>query len=240
MVNRFVTKLRGFTELNGEECETLDRVTSSPRTYGPRQDLIREGDKPGPVFVMLDGWAFRYKVLPSGSRQIMAFLMPGDACDLHIGMLATMDHGIQTATSAQVATISRQVMDEMMDAHPRIARAMYVAQLIDEGTLRAWIVSLGRRSSAERAAHLLLELHIRAVRTGVASPDGMELPLSQVVLADALGMSPVHVNRVLQELRHSGAIALRRGVLRIQDAAALTKFSGFDEGYLHRRLQKPD
>ena len=240
MVNRFVAKLRGFAELGDEECKALARVTSEPRAYRSRQDLIREGDQPGPVFVILDGWAFRYKVLPSGSRQIMAFLMPGDACDLHIGMLATMDHSIQTATSAQVATISRQVMDEIMDAHPRIARAMYIAQLVDESTLRAWIVSLGRRSSAERAAHLLLELHIRAVRTGVASQDGMEFPLYQAVLADALGMSPVHVNRVLQDLRQSGAIALRRGVLRIQNAAALTQFSGFDEGYLHRRLRKPE
>ena len=240
MVNRFVAKLRGFAELSDEECETLARVTSQSRVYKPRQDLIREGDQPGPVFVMLEGWAFRYKVLPSGSRQITAFLMPGDACDLHIGMLATMDHSIQTATPAQVATISRQVMDEIMDAHPRIARAMYIAQLVDEGTLRAWIVSLGRRSSAERVAHLLLELHIRAIRIGVASPDGMDLPLSQGVLADALGMSTVHINRVLQELRLSGAIALRRGVLRIRNAAALTHFSGFDEGYLHRRLRKPD
>lgn len=240
MVNRFVAKLREFVELTDIECETLARVTSNPRDYKPRQDLIREGDQPGPVFVMLEGWAFRYKVLPNGSRQIMAFMMPGDACDLNIGMLATMDHSIQTATSAQVATISRQVMDEMMDAHSGIARAMYIAQLVDESTLRAWIVSLGRRSSAERAAHLLLELHIRAVRTGVAGQDGMRLPLSQQILADALGMSTVHINRVLQELRQSGAIALQRGVLHIRDAAALTKFSGFDEGYLHRRLQKPE
>ena len=216
MVNRFVEKLRGFTELTDQECETLARATSNPQAFGPRQDLIREGDQPGPVFVVLEGWAFRYKVLPSGSRQIMAFLMPGDACDLHIGMLAAMDHSIQTATPAQVATISRHVMDEMMDAHPGIARAMYIAQLTDEGTLRAWIVSLGRRSSAERAAHLLLELYVRAVHTGVATQDEMELPLSQVMLADALGMSNVHVNRVLQELRRSEAVELQRGVLRIR------------------------
>ncbi|MDX7952175.1 helix-turn-helix domain-containing protein, partial [Lichenihabitans sp. Uapishka_5] len=120
-----------------------------------------------------------------------------------------------------------------------IARAMYIAQLVDEGTLRAWIVSLGRRNSAERAAHLMLELYARAVRAGVASHDEMELPLSQAVLADALGMTPVHVNRTLQELRRSGAIELRRGVLRIQNPAALTNFSGFDENYLHRRLRKP-
>ena len=216
----------------------MEHATRSPRVFGPRQDLIREGDRPGSVFVVLEGWAFRYKVLPSGTRQVMAFLMPGDACDLHIGMLAEMDHSIQTATPAQVATISRQDMDELMDSYPGIARAMYIAQLVDEGTLRAWIVSLGRRNSAERAAHLLLELYARAVRAGVASHDQMELPLSQAVLADALGMTPVHVNRTLQELRRSGAITLRRGVLRIEDPIALTKLSGFDENYLHRRLRK--
>lgn len=239
MANRFIQKLRGFAELTSEEIETLEGVTRSPYKSGPRKDLIREGDQPGSVFVMLEGWAFRYKVLPNGSRQIMAFLMPGDACDLHIGLLAEMDHGIQTATEAQVARISRQTMDELMDAHPGIARAMYVAQLVDEGTLRAWIVSLGRRSSAERAAHLLLELYTRAVRTGIASHDEMELPLSQAILADALGMTPVHINRTLQEIRRSGAIELRRGVLRIKNPLALTKLSGFDENYLHRRLRTP-
>ena len=237
MTNRFVEKLRGFANLTDRDCGALEQATRAPRSFGPRQDLIREGDQPGPVFGGVEGVAFRYKVLPSGARQVTAFLMPGDACHLHIGMLAAMDHSIQTATSAQVATISRQDMDELMDAHPGIARAMYIAQLVDEGTLRAWIVSLGRRSSVERVAHLLLELYLRAVRIGVASRDEMELPLSQAVLADALGMSPVHVNRVLQELRRSEAIALRRGVLHIQNPAALAKVSGFDENYLHRRMR---
>ena len=88
MVNRFVEKLRRFAELSNREISALEQVTEVPQPYGPRQDLIREGDEPGPVFVMLAGWAFRYKVLPKGSRQVTAFLMPGDACDLHIGMLA--------------------------------------------------------------------------------------------------------------------------------------------------------
>ena len=142
-----------------------------------------------------------------------------------------------TATPAQVATIARQDMDALIDRHPGIARALYIAQLVDEGTLRAWIVSLGRRSSIERAAHLLLELYIRAVEIGVASENKMELPLSQAVLADALGMSAVHVNRTLQELRQSEAIILKRGVLRIQNPVALARFSGFDENYLHRRMR---
>lgn len=237
MANRFVEKLRGFAQLTDEEARALEAATGRPEAFGPRQDLIREGDEPGPVFVILEGWAFRYKILPSGSRQIMAFLMPGDACDLNIGMLAEMDHSIQTVTKAQVARIQGAAMSELMADHRGIARAMYVAQLVDEGTLRAWIVSLGRRNSIERAAHLLLELYVRGIRTGVASGSTVELPLSQVVLADALGMTPVHVNRILQELRQTGAVELQRRVLRILDAATLTRLSGFDDNYLHRRLR---
>lgn len=237
MGNRFINKLRGFADLGESEVLALDRVTAHPKAYVARKDLIREGDPPGPVLVMLEGWACRYKVLPSGTRQIMAFMMPGDACDLHIGMLAEMDHSIQTVTKALVATISRSAMDEMFAEYPRIATAMYVAQLVDEGTLRAWIVSLGRRSSVERVAHLILELFLRAVRIGLCDGASMELPLPQAVLADALGMTPVHINRMLQELRRSGAIELSRGVLHIKDPAVLTHISGFDANYLHKRLK---
>lgn len=239
MANRFINKLRGFADLTAREIAALEQATAHPRELGPKRDLIREGDQPGPVFVVLEGWALRYKVLPNGSRQIMAFLMPGDACDLHVSLLAAMDHSIQTIGHARVATIGRAAMDELMAEYPGIARAMYIAQLVDEGTLRAWIVSLGRRTSAERAAHLLLELFLRAVRVGITGRDTLELPLSQVVLADALGMTPVHINRVLQVLRRSGAIELQRGVLRIQDAPALTRIAGFDENYLHKRLPSP-
>ena len=152
MANRFIEKLRGFAELSDRDVGALEAATRRPQAYGPRVDLIREGDQPGPVLVVLEGWALRYKVLPNGSRQIMAFLMPGDACDLNIGMLAEMDHSIQTVTAAKVAKIDGQAMAELMTAHPAIARAMYVAQLVDEGTLRAWIVSQAAPPSAAIAA----------------------------------------------------------------------------------------
>lgn len=135
--------------------------------FPPRRDLIREGDRPNVVFVVLDGWAFRYKVLRSGSRQVMAFLMPGDACDLNVAMLAEMDHSIGTVTHVQVAMIERVTIEQLLTTRPRITRAMYVAQLVDQGTLRAWIVRLGRSNSLERVAHLLLELYIRGFRTGL-------------------------------------------------------------------------
>lgn len=141
MANRFMQKLSALVELTSEECSVLEDATSQPRRFVARQDLIREGDETGPMFVVLEGWACRYKILPSGTRQIMAFLMPGDACDLHIKLLAEMDHGIQAITNALVATISRDRMQTMMREHPNIASAMYTSQLVDEG-------SCGRGSSA--------------------------------------------------------------------------------------------
>ncbi len=238
MANRFVQKLNALTDLAPADIVALQAATSRGRKYVARQDLIREGDEPGPVFVMLEGWACRYKILPSGTRQIVAFMMPGDCCDLHLNMVTEMDHSIQAITTANVATISRSEMTTMMDDYPAIARAMYTAQLIDEGVMRAWIVSMGRRSSIERVAHLMCELYLRARNLGLTSAGEFALPLSQVVLADALGMTAVHINRVLKELRLAGAMTVGRGSVNIVDPINLVQIAGFDENYLHRRLNQ--
>ena len=237
MANRFIEKLSGFSRLAPSEVKELAAATSSPREYTAKHDLIREGDRPGPVFVVLEGWACRYKILPNGSRQILAYLMPGDSCDLHIGLLAEMDHNIQTITSASVATIERIKMDEIMDKHRGVAKAMYLGQLIDEGIMRAWITSMGRRASIERVAHLMCELYLRARNVGLTLETRFALPLSQAMLADSLGMTPVHLNRVMKELRKSGAMTLQRGSLIIEDPVQLIRIAGFDENYLHRRLR---
>ncbi|MHB8285222.1 MAG: Crp/Fnr family transcriptional regulator [Caulobacteraceae bacterium] len=237
MGNSFIAKLRQFGELSPGGEASLVAATSKPRKVASKCDLIREGDRPGPVFVILEGWACRYKVLPSGTRQVLAFLLPGDCCDLHIGLLAEMDHSIQTITPTVVATIDRAEMDTIMDRHRDVAKAMYIAQLVDEGTLRSWITSMGRRTSTERVAHLMCELYIRARNIGLTSGTDFALPLSQILLADALGMTPVHLNRVLKELRQTGAMTLQRGSLLITDPAKLVHIAGFDENYLHRRLR---
>lgn len=127
MANRFVQKLRNLADLSAGDVAALETATAHPREFAARQDLIREGDRPGPVFVVLEGWACRYKILPSGARQITAFLMPGDACDLHVGILAEMDHSLQAITNARVALIQGNEMRAMFEAHPRIAQAMYMA-----------------------------------------------------------------------------------------------------------------
>lgn len=237
MENRFIAKLRGFAQLSREEVKALAAATDTARQVPAKTDLIREGDRPGPVFVMLEGWACRYKILPTGTRQILAFLMPGDACDLHVGLLAEMDHGIQTIVPSTVATIDNAAMEAILDRHRGIARAMYTSQLVDEGTMRAWITSMGRRTSTERVAHLMCELYFRARNIGLATNAGLSLPLSQILLADSLGMTAVHLNRILKELRITGAMTLERGSLVISDPATLINLAGFDENYLHRRLR---
>jgi CRP-like cAMP-binding protein len=237
VANRFIEKLCGFSPLSDAGIAELVRATARPRSVAGKHDLIREGDRPGPVFVMLDGWACRYKILPSGTRQVLAFLLPGDACDLHIGLLAEMDHSIQTIVPSVVATIEREEMDGIMERHSSVAKAMYVAQLVDEGTMRAWITSMGRRSSPERVAHLMCELYVRARNIGLTEEAALELPMSQLMLADALGMTAVHINRVLKTFRSGGAMAIRRGHLQIIDLPKLIQIAGFDENYLHRRLR---
>jgi len=237
MPNRFVKKMSRLAQLSTDDVATLTIATANPSNFGPREDIIREGDEPGPLLVIIEGWACRYKILPNGSRQIMAFMMPGDACDLHVSLLAEMDHGIQAVTAVTVASIARPDVQRIMDAHPSISRAMYTAQLIDAGIMRAWIVSMGRRSAVQRVAHLICELYLRARNIGLTAGDRFLLPLSQIVLADALGTTPVHINRVLKQLRLAGAMTLQRGSLTIEDPVKLIKIAGFDENYLHRRLR---
>jgi CRP-like cAMP-binding protein len=237
VANRFIDKLHRFSTLNEADVGELARATARARWVGPRHDLIREGDRPGVVFVILEGWAFRYKILPSGTRQVLAYLMPGDSCDLHIGLLAEMDHSIQTATKVRFAAIDRVEMDGILDRSRGIAKAMYIGQLIDEGIMRAWITSMGRRASVERVAHLMCELYLRARNIGLTEETFLELPLSQSLLADSLGMTAVHLNRVLKKLRVANAMELKRGSLTITDPLQLAQIAGFDENYLHRRLR---
>jgi CRP-like cAMP-binding protein len=237
MKNRFIDKLCTFSALQADDVAALAAATAVSTKNGSKKDLIREGDRPGPVFVVLEGWACRYKILPSGTRQILGFLMPGDSCDLHVALLAEMDHSIQTLTPALVAKIERADMDKMLASHPKIANAMYISQLVDEGTMRSWITSMGRRTSVERVSHLLSELYIRASNIGLPVSPQFEMPLSQLILADALGMTPVHLNRVLKNLRLRGALTVVRGRVGITDPELLIQIAGFDENYLHRRLR---
>ena len=168
----------------------------------------------------------------------MAIMMPGDSCDMHVAILAEMDHSIQTITTARIAMIPRTELEELVGARPEVARALWSTQLVDEAVLRSWIVSMGRRSSEARVAHLLCELYLRARHVGLAPDTEFEFPISQIMLSDAVGLTPVHVNRVVRKLLTAKALEMRRSSIVIIDPGKLAAIAGFDDNYLHQRLRR--
>lgn len=231
--NPLARKLGQFAELSESDIGVIERLTANPRTYRAGQDLIREGDRPDFVFLLIEGWAYRYKILPAGSRQILAYLLPGDFCDIHIFVLKSMDHSIALLNNAKVVAVPAQDMLDLMTDHPDIERALCWATLVDEAVLREWLTSMGQRDAFPRIAHLLVELWLRMRAIGLAQDDCFSLPLTQTDLGDALGLTPVHVNRTLQRLRADGLITLERKRLTIHEPERLMALSGFEPNYLH-------
>ena len=233
MSTPFIRKLKNGADLSAEECRVLEDAASDVREIGPRQTLIQEGTRPENVHLLVEGWACRDKYLEDGSRQIMAFLVPGDFCDLHVAILGEMDHNIVTLSPCKVALIPDHTIEELTSKHPNINRALWWATLVDEGTLREWLVNLGRRSADQRMAHIFCELLMRLQSVDLADQNSFTLPITQEELADTLGMSTVHANRTLHQLRSDGLITLTARKLVIDDLDRLKAYAEFDPNYLH-------
>ena len=228
-----IAKLEIGSPLGKEDRDALLTLCGNVRKVEANRDIIREGESPDHVHLMIEGWAARYKIVPGGGRQITAFLIPGDFCDAHVTILRQMDHGIVALTPAAVAYIPQAVFEALPLGRPELARALWWATLVDEAVLRSWIVNMGRRDAYEGVAHLLCELEVRLLHVGLVLDGHFDLPLTQEELADSLGLTPVHTNRVLQRLRSEGLIKLKGGALTILDRNGLRKAAGFDANYLH-------
>ena len=209
MPKRFVRKLEKFTTLSDEDKRVLEDAASDTREFGPREDIIREGDRPDYVHLMVEGWAVRYKLLPNGNRAILAYLIPGDLCDIHV-TLYEMDHSIATLSPCKVACIRGETISRIMREHERLPRALWWSTLVNEAILREWLVTVGYLPADKRLAHFICEMLLRTKAVGLTGDDSFELPLTQEELADSIGMSAVHMNRMLQELRGLGADHERR------------------------------
>jgi CRP-like cAMP-binding protein len=227
-----VGRLQTVARLTEEDRVALNDACADAREIPARRNIIREGDRPEYVHLVVEGWAARYKLLADGRRQITAFLIPGDLCDVHVTILGEMDHSITMLTRGRVAFIPRATMKALTE-EPRIARALWWATLVDEAVLRSWIVNIGRRDAFQGIGHIMCELYVRMRNVGLADDHCFELPLTQEELADALGLTPVHVNRVLQRMRGDGLIAFKSGSLAILDYKRLESVAGFNPNYLH-------
>ena len=233
MTNPLAAKLRNFAPLSKADEAVLDALCADVRPYRAKRDLIKEGDQPEFVFLLVEGWACRYKILHDGKRQIMAYLVPGDLCDVHIFILKQMDHSIGLLSDAKVAAISKAKMLKLFAERPNLAQALWWSTLTDEAVLREWIVNMGQREAYERIAHLLVEIWLRLKAVGQTAGGTFELPVTQVDLGDTLGLTPVHVNRMLQRLRADNLIEVSRGRLRIPDVQRLMAVTRFEPNYLH-------
>ncbi|GEO99369.1 Crp/Fnr family transcriptional regulator [Methylobacterium haplocladii] len=233
MQDALVRKLESYEVLSEQERRALSALTPHVRQVPARTDLIREGDPPELVHLILEGFACRYKILPDGQRQIMAFFVPGDFCDLNVFILDAMDHSIGTISACRVADIPRNAIDHITENHPRITRAFWWCTLVDEAVLREWLVNLGGRQADQRIAHLICELLTRLEAVGYASDNSFAFPFKQIDLADCMGLSDVHVNRTLRDLRKRGLIALKQRILTIHDSARLKEYCNFTPNYLH-------
>jgi len=232
--NPLILKLEQFTKLSAEDKQVLNHVASEGvRQIGPRGDIIREGDRPQTLNLILSGWACRYKHLEDGRRQIISFILPGDLCDSHLFILRQMDHSIGSLTPVTFAQIPRRRVEEITLKYPRITQALSWDTLVSAAIQREWIVSLGQRDALERMAHLMCEIFLRLRGVGMTDGDSCDLPLTQAGLADAMGLSVVHVNRTLQELRATKLIALKGRTLTIPDLRALQDAAQFNPNYLH-------
>lgn len=227
-------RLQAYTKLSSDDRASIDRLSrKTVRHYSARRDLIHEGDRPRSVFLMLEGWACRYKQLPDGRRQIVAFFVPGDICDMEVYILKEMDHSVGAITTVRAAEIDQDDFERLMLEHPRVTQALHWDTLVTVAVQREWTLNIGQRTAYERLAHLFCELFLRLRVVGLTRGDTCDFPITQADLADATGLTSVHVNRMLQDLRRDGMIELQNRQLRVPDLAALMDAAMFTPNYLH-------
>lgn len=214
-----------------------DALLSLPfevRKVSAKRYIVREGERSVSASLILSGLAFRHRVTSDGARQILSLHIPSDFVDLEGALLRVADHSVQALTDCQIAVVPRPAMVELIEKHGRLAHALWVDTLIDASVFREWIVNVGQRPARAGLCHLLCEYARRLEAAGIeAEADGFELPMTQEQLADALGITSVHVNRVLRDLDSEGLIVRQKKFVRIPDWKKLRKVAGFNEMYLH-------
>lgn len=233
-------KLAGVLDLSGEEIHCITGVHSRTRRLAKGSRLLAEGDDLAHVHIVVSGWAACYKILPNGRRSVIDFVIKGDLVGLPALLLAKSEHSVVTLTPAMVNETPSAEMLQMMRCCPRLATALLGAACRQQAIMVEHLVGIARRSALERTAHLLLELTTRMRRAGLGRPGYFVFPLIQDDLADALGLTAIHVNRVLRQLRQRGLIALSNRRLTILEPKRLAELAGFAERYLEQKPRLPE
>ncbi len=225
-------KLGNFVALSHAELEVLAGLHRRRRNFAAGRDLVHQGQTHQAAYILAEGWVCSYKLLRDGSRQIVDFQIPGDFLGLRSVLFRTADHNIEPVTAVEASEVLESDLLEAFATTPRLATAVLWAASRDEAMVVEHLVGIGRRNALERTAHFLLELSARLTLVGRGTREGFACPLSQYMLADALGLSAVHINRVLRELREEGLLTFQKGQVTIHDFDRLVDLAEFDRSYL--------
>jgi CRP-like cAMP-binding protein len=228
----FARKLSAFVKLSNSDLTVMSDLYRRRRSFAVGVDMIHQGQIDHSAFVLASGWACSYKILRNGTRQIVDFQIPGDFLGLRSVLFRTSDHNVEPITPVQASQVHEADLLSAFAKTPRLATAVLWAASRDEAMVVEHLIDMGRRSASERMAHFLLELGTRLRLVGMADREGFSCPLSQYLLADALGLSAVHVNRVLRELREEGLLTFQKGCVVFDDFDGLVDFAAFDRAYL--------
>ncbi len=234
MLNPWTMKMEQFTAFSDMERRRLDELVSRERVdYAPKQDIIADQEHSSNCHVVLSGLACRYKLLPDGRRQIMAFLIPGDLCDAEIFVLKVMDHGVAAITPTIAALVPGDDMRALLRETSSLGEALWWGTMTDLGVLRERIIDEGRRNAYVRTAHLLYEMLVRFRMVELTDGDSYAFAITQTDLADATGLTPVHANRTLRKLRTAGLVDFADGMVTVMDSPGLKRAAQFNGEYLH-------
>lgn len=226
-------RLSYYAAIGSDERDALCELATESEAFQAGEDIVTQGDRPKEAFVVEGGWAARYIALADGRSQILNFMLPGDMYDLQVFVADEADHSIIALTDVTVLHLERRENLALFNGPTRAGAAFWWATLQEEAILREQIVRNGRRSARERVAHLILELHRRAVLVGEGRGNEFRLPISQSVIADALGLSFVHVNRVIRAFVNEKYIERHKNALTLLDRDSLIEIADFSEDYLH-------
>ncbi|WP_296600033.1 Crp/Fnr family transcriptional regulator [Phenylobacterium sp.] len=233
MIERHLMRLRARDDIGAAEEAAIRGAVSVIRPASPGTVLVRAGEEVDVSILLLSGVIARQKDLLDGRRQITELHVAGDFTDLHGFTLKRLDHDVVALSACSIALFPHRRIQEITEQHPHLGRVYWFLTNLDAAIHREWEVSLGRRTALERMAHLFCELQVRLKLVGLADDGGYALPLTQGAVAECLGLTTVHVNRTLKQLKDDGVAELRRGRLAIFDLASLRRVAGFDPAYLY-------
>lgn len=234
VVHPLVSKLSQYIKLTDKETSAANAVPVRLARIAADQDVVRAGDRTSRSLLVVNGLLATSKVDENGERQIVALHVAEDFPDLLTLHLELMDSDLRTITGSDVAFIEHAPLRILTSEHPLLAAALWRTTLIDAAVMREWVVNVGRRAALPRVAHLFSEMFARMAAVGLSEGHSCSLPLTQMQLGEATGLSVVHVNRVLKDLRSQGFLSFERGLLTIHDMAALHSLAGFERDYLHQ------